>query len=90
MTDQEKAFYMAEKAKWQQAVEMAESRALYQQREKAQKLKDEMYVLAHAIVTCNGRLSPVELDNLKSGISAIYDELTKLGLMSSGDMRYRK
>ena len=90
MTAEEKKFYLEERAKWETAVNTAEERALYRQRKNAQKLKDELYIVTKAVVMSNGKLGPTEMENIKTGLSSIYDELTKLGLMNAGDMRYRK
>ena len=93
MTNQErtevKAFYEEKEAEWKQKVLTAETRTKYQMREDAQQMKDYLFCLAGALAD-GQQFSDVQIRNIRHWISGIYDELTSLGLMKAGELRYRE
>lgn len=92
MTDQEreniKAFYNEKEAEWKRELLATEKRTKYQMRNDAQQLKDYLFCLAGALAD-GQQFSDIQIKNLRHWVSGMYDELTNLGLMKAGELRYR-
>lgn len=93
MTEQErnemKAFYEEKEAEWKLNVKTAETRTKLQMRKDAQHLKDYLFCLAGALAD-GQQFSDTQIKNLRHWVSGMYDELSRLGLMQAGELRYRE